>query len=134
MGFPPHVTILTMLEAIRKSQDSMVDEVSGKIVAYLRKGGIFAVSLRRGFGWCLKEFVISQGIRTYIMRRQDTVAQYIVTRPILDFCERSALRLGAWVSRLWWEHDSIDLEGGKKRTAVEFDGEEEIIKDEVMPV
>ena len=36
-GIPPHVTILTMLEAIRTSQDSKTDEVSGNIVAELRK-------------------------------------------------------------------------------------------------
>ena len=32
-GIPPHVTILTILEAIRISQDVMVDEVSGNIIA-----------------------------------------------------------------------------------------------------
>ena len=40
-GNPPHVTILTMLEAIRTSQDIMADEVSGNIVAELRKRGTF---------------------------------------------------------------------------------------------
>ena len=40
-GIPPHVTILTTLEAIRTYQDSMVDEVLGNIVAELRKRGKF---------------------------------------------------------------------------------------------
>ena len=40
-GIPPHVTILTMLEAIRISQDGMVDEVSGNIIAELRNRGKF---------------------------------------------------------------------------------------------
>ena len=52
------------------------------------------------------------------------VAQYIVTRPILDLCERSDRRPGAWVSRRWWEQDILDLEGTKERAAVESDGEE----------
>ena len=32
-GISPHVTILTILESIRKSQDNILDEVSGNIVA-----------------------------------------------------------------------------------------------------
>ena len=40
-GIPPHVTILTILEAIRTSQDGMEDEVSGNIFAELRKRGVF---------------------------------------------------------------------------------------------
>ena len=32
-GIPPHVTILTMLEAIRTYQDGMADKVSGNIVS-----------------------------------------------------------------------------------------------------
>ena len=43
-----------------------------------------------------------EGIGTYVTRRQNTVAQYIATRPILDLYERSAPRPGAWVSRRWW--------------------------------
>ena len=37
--------------------------------------------------------------RTYVMMRQNTVAQYILTQLILDLCGRSAWRPGAWVSR-----------------------------------
>ena len=40
-GITPRVTILTMLEAIRTSQDGMADEVSGNIVAQLSKRGNF---------------------------------------------------------------------------------------------
>ena len=40
-----HVTILTLLEAIRSSQEDMVDEVMGNIAAELRKQGTF-VSFR----------------------------------------------------------------------------------------
>ena len=36
-----HVTILTMLKAIRTSQDSVSDEVLGDIVVALRKRGTF---------------------------------------------------------------------------------------------
>ena len=40
-GISPRVTILTMLEAISTSQDSMADEVLGNIVAELIKRGNF---------------------------------------------------------------------------------------------
>ena len=35
----PYVTILTMFESISTSQDGMADEVSGNVVAELRKRG-----------------------------------------------------------------------------------------------
>ena len=56
-----------------------------------------------------------EGIIKSVTRRQNTVAQYIATRPILDLCERSTWQLGARVSLRWWEQDGIDLEGAKKR-------------------
>ena len=49
------------------------------------------------------------------MRRQNTVAQYIVTRPILYLCEWSIWRPGVRVSWRWWEQAGIELEGTKKR-------------------
>ena len=64
-------------------------------------------------------------IGVYITRRQNTFAQYIATRPILDLCERSVRRTGAWVSRRWWEQEGLDLEGAKERETEESDGEEE---------
>ena len=50
-----------------------------------------------------------EGIEVYIMKRQNTVAQYIATRPILDFCERSDWRLGERLSRRWWEQEGLYL-------------------------
>ena len=71
----------------------------------------------------------SEGIKKYIMRRQNTVAQYIAKLPILDLCEWSAQRTGVRVSRQWWKQAVLDLEGSKKRAAAsvaESDGEETI--------
>ena len=56
-----------------------------------------------------------KAIGVYITRRQNTVRQDIETRPILDLCERSIWRPGAWVYRRWWEQKSLDLERGKYR-------------------
>ena len=50
--------------------------------------------------------------------------QYIVMQPILDLCKQFVWRLGAWVSRRWWDHEDLDLEGAKERAMAESDGEE----------
>ena len=47
-------------------------------------------------------------IRTSILRRQNTVAQYIATRPLLDLCEGAIAREGAKVPQRWWEQAGID--------------------------
>ena len=96
----------------------------------------------RGGSWdysSLEEAIVEagfEGIGTYFMRRQNTVAQYILTRPILDLCERSTRRPGFRVSQRWWEQDGIYLEGGKKRAAAaaELYGEETIGKEEGTPL
>ena len=72
-----------------------------------------------------------EGIRKFITRRQDTVAQYIATRPILDLYEQSVRRPGARVSRRWWEQAGIDVEGAKKRAAeAAMDSESDSGRDE----
>ena len=58
-----------------------------------------------------------EGIRKSVTRRQNTIVQYIATRPILDLYNWSTQRLGARVSRRWWEQAIIYLEGGKQREA-----------------
>ena len=72
-----------------------------------------------------------EGIRKLVTRRQYTITQYIVTRPILYLCERATRRPEESVSRHWWEQASIDLEGAKKRvtealTVSESESEEQL--------
>ena len=83
-----------------------------------------------------KEMVESglKGIGTYVTRRKNTVAQYIVTRPILDLYERAAHSLGARVSHWWSEQDRLDLEGIKKRSAAELYREEVIGQEGGIPL
>ena len=79
-----------------------------------------------------------KGIGTYTTRRQNTVAQYIATRPILDLYKRYTRRQGVMVSLRWWQQDSLDLEGAKKKAeaaaAAESDGEETIGEEEGIPL
>ena len=73
----------------------------------------------RGGGWTyppLKEAMQGagfEGIRKVITRRQNTVAQYIATRPILNLCERATQRVGTRVSWRWWDQEVIDLKAAK---------------------
>ena len=69
----------------------------------------------------------SEEIRVYITRRQNTAAQYITKRSIMDLCERYVRRPGAWVSWRWWEQEVLDIDGAKEREVADSDGEEEKI-------
>ena len=75
-------------------------------------------------------------IRTSILRRQNTVAQYIATRPLLDLCKGARAREGAKVPLRWWEQAGIDWEKAKSKggemdrtdgaeTGTDTEGEEE---------
>ena len=47
------------------------------------------------------EAVGLEEVDIYVLCRQNTVAQYIVTLMILELCLAEERRLGAWVS-IWW--------------------------------
>ena len=47
-------------------------------------------------------------VQTYIKRRQNTIAQYIATRPLLDLCEGATQIEGARVKMGWWGQTGID--------------------------
>ena len=54
-------------------------------------------------------------IRTSILWRQNTVAQFISTRPILDLCKKANRWPGAWIARRRWEQTRIDWKGARER-------------------
>ena len=53
----------------------------------------------------------------YIQKRQNTVAQYIDTRSLLDLCKETETTTGARVGMRWWEQADIDLEGSRETAA-----------------
>ena len=57
-----------------------------------------------------------------ISNRQNTVAQYIATRPLLDLCEGASAREGKRVPLRWWNQKGIDWDTAKARG--EEEGEE----------
>ena len=62
----------------------------------------------------IKEGVLTD-VRTSINRRQNRVAQYIATRPLLDFCEVAKQREGVRVALRWWDQLGIDWEKAKAK-------------------
>ena len=61
----------------------------------------------------------------YVRRRQNTVAQYIATRSLLDLCEGSERDPGTRVGMQWWEQVGIDLSGETEEAAAVAEEEEE---------
>ena len=68
-----------------------------------------------------------------IANSQNTVAQYIATRQLLDLCEEARAREGTRVPLRWWNQTGIDLEAAKagggetdstSRSGSSTDGEE----------
>ena len=68
-----------------------------------------------------------QEVETYVSHHQNTVAQYIATRPIMDLCLVANRRLRPRVKMGWWEQDGLDLEGMRTaaREEEQTEGEEE---------
>ena len=50
-----------------------------------------------------------------ISNRQNMVAQYIATRPLLDLCEKARAMEGARVPMRWWNQTGIDWEAAKTK-------------------
>ena len=51
-----------------------------------------------------------QEVETYVSRRQNTDAQFIATRLIMDLCLAVERRQGSEVENKWWEQDGLDLD------------------------
>ena len=62
-------------------------------------------------------------IRTSILQRQNTVAQFIGTRPILGLCEVVVRRPGTRVPRRWWEQTGIDWKAAREKAAAKEEDE-----------
>ena len=55
--------------------------------------------------------------RTLVLRRQNTVAQFIATRPILGLCEVAERQRGTRVPQRWWEQSGIEWRLAREKAA-----------------
>ena len=53
----------------------------------------------------------------YVLKRQNTVTQYIFTRPIRDLCKETVGIPGSWFTKVWWDQEGLDLVGAMEATA-----------------
>ena len=61
----------------------------------------------------VREKVGFEPTKTYIWKRQNTVAQYIVTQLILYLCEAADRKRGERVGMRWWEYMGLELTGAR---------------------
>ena len=52
-----------------------------------------------------------QDMETYLSRQQNTVAQYIATRPIVELRLAAEICPGTRVSKQWWENEGLEFVG-----------------------
>ena len=52
-----------------------------------------------------------QEVETYDSCRQNMVAQFILTRLIMNLCLAAEWRQGPRMSKRWWEQDGVNVEG-----------------------
>ena len=61
--------------------------------------------------------VVFEEVDTYVLFRQNTIALYIATHPILELYMVSKQQPGAQVTRRWLDQDGLDLGLKEGRTA-----------------
>ena len=112
---------------LTRNMESALDAFQGRVARRLtgrqpcrgRDGRWFHPSL----AGAMKEAVVVQ-IRTSILWRQNTVAQFIATRLIMGLCEVAKRRPGTRIPRRWWEQTGIDWKAAREKAAAK-DGDNE---------
>ena len=64
-------------------------------------------------------------VEAYVLKRQNTAAQYIAMQLIINFCEDSLRWPWTRVSKRWWEQEGLDLVGVWEEAAAALEGEPE---------
>ena len=62
-------------------------------------------------------------IRTSILWRHNTVAQFIATRSIMGLCKVAVRQLGIRVPTRWWEQTGIDWKAAREKAAEKIEDE-----------
>jgi hypothetical protein len=97
----------SMLKALESFHRRVARRIAGK-QPYLRAGEwIYPPILDK-----VLEEVGLNPVEDYILKRQNTVADYIATRPIFDLCLDAERQSGSQSSRRWWEQVDRDFDDG----------------------
>ena len=92
-----------MERALNSFLNGAARRITGRQLRRGRDGKWFYPSLEGA----MKEAVF-QYVSTSINTRQNTIAQYIATRPLLDLCEGTTQIQGVRVAIRWWYQKGID--------------------------
>ena len=65
-----------------------------------------------------------EDMEQYVLKRQNTVAQYITARPIMNLYKETVQMLGMWLKERWQKQEGLDL-AGDTATATAADEERE---------
>ena len=49
-------------------------------------------------------------VETYVSRHQNTITQFIATRPIMELCLASERSLWSRLTKWWWDQYVLDVE------------------------
>ena len=105
---------------LTRNMESTLDAFQGRVAIKLtgrqRRRGRYGRWFYPSLAGAMKEAGIVR-IWTSILWRQNTVAQFIATRSILDLCEGAVRRLGTRVPRRWWEQTGIGWKGAREKAA-----------------
>ena len=65
---------------------------------------------------------VFEDISEYVLKRQNTVAQYIEMLPIMDLCQETVQIPGTWLTRRRWKQEGPDLATSRVATeTVEYE-------------
>ena len=114
---------------LTRSMESVLDAFQGRVARRLTgrqpRGGRDGRWFYPSLAGAMKEAGVVR-IRTSILRRQNTVAQFTATQPILGLCEVEERQPGTQVPRRWWEQTGIDWKAAReKATSKDRDDEAE---------
>ena len=98
--------------------DAFQGRVSRRLTGRQTRRGNDGKCFYPSLGWALKEAGVVR-VRTSILRRQNTVAQFISTRPILGLCDVAERRRGTRVPRRWWEQTVIYWKSAREKAAAQ---------------
>ena len=64
-------------------------------------------------------------MEVYIQKRQNTVAQYISTKLLLDLCDATKRTQGARVRMWWWEQAGIKMANPREMAMAAVEADED---------
>ena len=112
-----------MTRKMEPSIDAFQGRVARRLTGRQPRRGRYGKWFNPSLAGDLKEAGVVR-VRTSILRRQNTLVQFIATRLILGLCEVAERRRGTRVPRRRWEQTVVDWKSAREKAASQ-EGENE---------